>query len=221
MAMAPSELVRLLREVPTYYRRVRSGLSSIEIYDDALEFIAANRSDDFAEWGQLEQIIWQDQALLRETPQEARDSATPSKGTHMSATEHGWVIERDLHSQLHYWAGRNSDDWRHSHTDAVRFARRTDAELMLTYHCGGIGRVAEHTWHADGPITVFINSEPYVLPSPRVSYEQLVKLAGKTCNPTVAVSFGDRDRAGRALCSGQTIDLDSGAHVMVVHARHA
>ena len=60
--------------------------------------------------------------------------------------EYGWVIERDLHSRLHYWAGRSADDWRPDHTEALRFARRADAELMLTYHGSGIGRVAEHVW---------------------------------------------------------------------------
>lgn len=61
---APAELVRLLREVPTYFRRVQSGLNDIAIYDDALEFIAANRSDDFAEWEHLAMICRQDKALL-------------------------------------------------------------------------------------------------------------------------------------------------------------
>lgn len=60
--------------------------------------------------------------------------------------ELGWVIERDIHSALHYWAGRTGDNWSPIHSDALRFARRTDAELMLTYHCAGIGRVVEHSW---------------------------------------------------------------------------
>ncbi len=62
--------------------------------------------------------------------------------------ETAWVIERDIHSQLHYWAGRNPTDWRTDHMDALRFARQADAELMLTYHCDGIGRVVEHMWCA-------------------------------------------------------------------------
>jgi hypothetical protein len=64
-ARPPPELVALLREVPTYYARVRSGLAAIGIYDDALAFIAKHRSQDFAEWDHLEQIIRQDQALVR------------------------------------------------------------------------------------------------------------------------------------------------------------
>lgn len=63
------------------------------------------------------------------------------------ADEVGWCIERHLKSRLHYWAGRNGDDWRPDHSEALRFARRADAELMLTYHCQGVGRVAEHMWH--------------------------------------------------------------------------
>lgn len=60
--------------------------------------------------------------------------------------ERGWVIERYIHSRLHYWAGRNAEDWRTGNEDALRFARRDDAELMLNYHCDGIGRTAEHVW---------------------------------------------------------------------------
>lgn len=58
-----------------------------------------------------------------------------------------WAIERDIQSRLHYWAGRNGDDWRQDNGEALRFDRRADAELMLTYHCAGIGRVVEHIWH--------------------------------------------------------------------------
>lgn len=60
-----------------------------------------------------------------------------------------WVIERDIFSRLHYWAGRRPDDWRADPAEALRFARRADAELMLTYHCEGIGRVSEHIWLSD------------------------------------------------------------------------
>lgn len=59
--------------------------------------------------------------------------------------EKGWVIERHIHSQLHYWTGR-PNHWSTKHHDALRFARETDAALMLTYHCEGNGNVVEHLW---------------------------------------------------------------------------
>lgn len=65
--------------------------------------------------------------------------------------EIGWVIERHIHNVLHYWAGRDKTDWRLDHMEAVRFSRRADAEFMLTYHCEGVGRVADHMWVKSGP----------------------------------------------------------------------
>lgn len=60
--------------------------------------------------------------------------------------DRAWVIERYVHSALRYWAGRNGEDWTSNNADALRFAREADAALMLTYHCNGNGRVAEHAW---------------------------------------------------------------------------
>lgn len=67
------------------------------------------------------------------------------------ATETAWLIERDINSVLHYWTGRVIDGreigaWSPNHLDARRFARREDAACMLTWHCGDVGRVAEHVW---------------------------------------------------------------------------
>lgn len=70
----------------------------------------------------------------------------PDRDDDRAASEMGWVIERHIDSELRYWAGRGPDDWRLDHNEAVRFARRADAELMLTYHGKGIGRVVEHMW---------------------------------------------------------------------------
>ena len=66
----------------------------------------------------------------------------------MANDQVAWVIERDIHSQIFYWSGRPGD-WQSNHAEALRFARRADAELMLTYHCQGIGRVVEHMWTED------------------------------------------------------------------------
>lgn len=65
MTHAPADLVRLLRDVPTYYGRVLAGLADARVYDDALELIAVNRSDDFAEWDHLAMICRQERALAR------------------------------------------------------------------------------------------------------------------------------------------------------------
>lgn len=66
-----------------------------------------------------------------------------------SAIENAWVIERHVCSSLHYWTGRPKTmlgDWSSQHEDAIRFARRADAEAMLTWHCDSIGNVVEHGW---------------------------------------------------------------------------
>lgn len=65
MSRPPPELVHLLRFVPEIPRLIRTGRATLEVYDRVLRKIAENRSDDFAEWGHLEQIVLQDQALAR------------------------------------------------------------------------------------------------------------------------------------------------------------
>ena len=72
--------------------------------------------------------------------------AAADAGASDDGEQFAWVIERHIHSQLYYWTGRNSNDWNSDHRNALRFARRSDAELMLTYHCEGVGRVVEHGW---------------------------------------------------------------------------
>lgn len=59
--------------------------------------------------------------------------------------EHGWVIEKKDSevAQPIYWAGL--DQWSQYHEDAIRFARKLDAERVATKI--GLGhRVAEHIW---------------------------------------------------------------------------
>ena len=65
-----------------------------------------------------------------------------------AASELAWVIERDIASKLHYWTGEPYQRicWRDSHVFARRFARREDANCMLTWHLGDIGRVVQHSW---------------------------------------------------------------------------
>lgn len=71
-------------------------------------------------------------------------------------------------------------------------------------------------------VTVTINGATHVIPSGgHATYERLVALAGLTGNPTLTVSFANRDRAGRALIKGETVALDEGAHVTVVHTGNA
>lgn len=65
------------------------------------------------------------------------------------AAEVAWVIERYNHDTLLYWTGRPAlGTWSANHAEALRFARKTDAAAMLTWHCDSLGRVAEHMWLA-------------------------------------------------------------------------
>lgn len=66
-------------------------------------------------------------------------------------------------------------------------------------------------------VNVKINGEAHKLPYAPISYERLVELAGKRGAPSMTVSFGDRDRAGKAPLPGDVVLLDEGAHVTVVH----
>lgn len=60
--------------------------------------------------------------------------------------ERGWLIERHIQSDLHYWAGRSPSDWTKNNLGAVRFARQMDAALILSWLLGGVGNVTEHRW---------------------------------------------------------------------------
>lgn len=69
-------------------------------------------------------------------------------------------------------------------------------------------------------VNITINGDERVAPK-KITYEKLVELAGKTGFPSMTVCFGDRERAGRAPHRGQTIELDEGAIVDVVHTGSA
>lgn len=65
--------------------------------------------------------------------------------------ENGWLIERYINNQLHYWnAGAlgkgRKDGFTSEVNDAVRFSREEDASIVLFHICDGQGRVAGHTW---------------------------------------------------------------------------
>ena len=77
--------------------------------------------------------------------------AAPRSAPATQQDEVAFVIERHFHSQLHYWTGKPPvmlGAWSSQHEDALRFARRVDAECMLTWHLGGIGNVVQHGWVA-------------------------------------------------------------------------
>lgn len=62
-----------------------------------------------------------------------------------------WLIERKFHGVTHYWTGRPNDHlgvWSTKPDEAMRFARKDDANAMLTWHCEGIGESVEHVWVA-------------------------------------------------------------------------
>jgi hypothetical protein len=69
--------------------------------------------------------------------------------------KNGWLIERWYGDVLHYWnagncGGRNDGTvesmFTPTHEDAVRFARKQDAEVILYRLLRGEGRVVEHIW---------------------------------------------------------------------------
>ncbi len=68
----------------------------------------------------------------------------------MNGSEYAWVIERYEGDTLVYWTGENIAmhryPWSKDSNRALRFTRKQDGECMLTWHCGGIGRVVEHGW---------------------------------------------------------------------------
>lgn len=61
------------------------------------------------------------------------------------ADEIGWIIVKYVHSNIMYWTG-DAEDFTSDNSRAIRFARQTDAERMLTWHLGGNGKVEEHMW---------------------------------------------------------------------------
>lgn len=76
--------------------------------------------------------------------------------------ESGWVIESHFASQLHYWTGKPNGwlgAWDTSHGMAVRFARRTDAECMPSWHLQDMGRVVFHIWRVVPPAPLEAQSD--------------------------------------------------------------
>lgn len=61
-AKPPATLVLLLRLAPALDSIIRVGLIDPDIRGVALRAIEENRSDDFAEWGHLEEIVRRDVA---------------------------------------------------------------------------------------------------------------------------------------------------------------
>lgn len=62
--------------------------------------------------------------------------------------ESGWVIERQVNSELRYWNGMFLDGrgFLPDNQRAIRFARQVDAATVLSWLLDGQGRVSEHTW---------------------------------------------------------------------------
>jgi hypothetical protein len=79
---------------------------------------------------------------------EASGESEPSQGETYKSDETGWVIERYINSELRYWTGLSDrdDSFLPNHEKAVRFARETDAMIVLVWLLKGHGRAAEHMW---------------------------------------------------------------------------
>lgn len=69
-------------------------------------------------------------------------------------TESGWVIERadSDAAEPKYWAAgqreaERSSAWTSNHMEAIRFARKDDAEKVARRIMRGVGvRICEHQW---------------------------------------------------------------------------
>lgn len=66
----------------------------------------------------------------------------------ISGNEFAWVIEETSLAKVQYWTGRGAHDWSFNHEDAMRFARKVDAERALGWMVPArhYTRVAEHGW---------------------------------------------------------------------------
>ena len=75
-------------------------------------------------------------------------SAALSQPRASAGEEIGWVIERHINSELLYWTGRYIEPHGFSsdNADAIRFARKQDADVILGRLLDGNGKVAEHMW---------------------------------------------------------------------------
>jgi hypothetical protein len=62
-----SVLTLLLTIVPLIPKLIDAGLATVDLYKTVQKVIDENRSPDQREWDDLEQIIRQDQALVRDT----------------------------------------------------------------------------------------------------------------------------------------------------------
>lgn len=67
----PAVLNLLLQLVPMIPGLISAGKATVDIYASVQKVIDENRSPDQAEWAHLEQIIRQDQALVRDTARDA------------------------------------------------------------------------------------------------------------------------------------------------------
>ena len=67
-------------------------------------------------------------------------------------TSLGYVIERFIGSELHYWTGKDIEGglkafpWTTNHMGAIRFSDRGSAEIVLRCLLGNIGSVHDHIW---------------------------------------------------------------------------
>ena len=67
----PAVLNLLLQLVPMIPGLISAGKATVDLYASVQRVIDENRSPDQVEWDHLEQIIRQDQALVRDTARDA------------------------------------------------------------------------------------------------------------------------------------------------------
>lgn len=116
----------------------------------------------------------------------------------------GWLIEQQFNGRAVWWRGDPSGhrDWTPDANEAVRFARKEDAERVLRA-LGSFwlkAQALEHAWDDGGALVrIIVNGLEFKV-GREVTYEQVVELAGKRGNPTV--TYSTRRRRGDALRSG-------------------
>jgi len=77
--------------------------------------------------------------------------------------------------------------------------------------------------HAFGPLefVIMVNGEHKRLKEPRLSYEQLVELAGLTGNPSCTYGYIGEQNAGGIFCPGDTLQIVGNEHFSIVHTGNA
>lgn len=146
-------------------------------------------------------------------------------------TEQGWLIEQKFNGRGVWWRGilDSGRDWTTDANEAVRFARKIDAERVLRSGVMGVfwkgAAATDHLWDdGDVPrIRIIVNGLEFLVEE-KVTYEQIVELAGKRGNPTVTYSTrrkGDSRRSGEMHQGCNPVQVEEGMMFNAMHTGNA